>query len=76
MIKSFAKRYTFFLVVLLITIVITFINKETGFKSFAIAFSSFKQMISVVPPIMLMLGLMDVWVPRETMMKYMGYNSG
>ncbi|MDD4568862.1 MAG: permease [Tepidanaerobacteraceae bacterium] len=30
----------------------------------------------MVPPIMLLLGLMDVWVPRETMMKYMGYNSG
>jgi len=73
---SFAKRYSFFLIALLITIVITFINKEIGFKSFNIAFSSFKQMVSVVPPIMMMLGLMDVWVPRETMMRYMGDNSG
>lgn len=64
------------MIVLLITIVITFINKEIGFKSFSIAFSSFKQMVSVVPPIMMMLGLMDVWVPRETMMRYMGDNSG
>jgi uncharacterized membrane protein YraQ (UPF0718 family) len=76
MIKSFVKRYTFFLIALLMTIVITFINKEVGIKSFGIAFSSFKQMISVVPAIMLMLGLMDVWVPRETMMKYMGDKSG
>lgn len=76
MIKSLAKRYCFFLTVLLVTIVITFINKELGFKSFNIAFSSFKQMISLVPPIMLILGLMDVWIPRETMMKYMGDNSG
>jgi uncharacterized membrane protein YraQ (UPF0718 family) len=33
-------------------------------------------MLSVLPPIMLLLGLMDVWVPREKMMKYMGENSG
>ena len=75
MIKSFAKSITF-LMVLLITIIITYFNKEIGLKSFGIAFSSFRQMISVVPPIMLMLGLMDVWVPRETMMKYMGNKSG
>lgn len=76
MIKSFAKRYSFFLIALIITIILTFINKEIGFKSFGIAFSSFKQMVSVLPPIMLMLGLMDVWVSRETMMRYMGDNSG
>ncbi|MDD7794292.1 permease [Clostridium sp. 'White wine YQ'] len=76
MIKTLAKRYSFFIVALLITIVITIINKDLGLKSFGIAFSSFEQMILVVPPIMLLLGLMDVWIPRETMMKYMGDNSG
>jgi len=76
MIKSLAKRYSFFLIAFLMTLIITLINKDIGLNSFDIAFSSFKQMVSVVPPIMLMLGLMDVWVPRETMMKYMGDNSG
>ena len=33
-------------------------------------------MLSVLPPVMLMLGLMDVWVPREQLMKYMGDKSG
>lgn len=76
MIKALAKRYSFFIAALIVMIIITFINKELGFKSFNIAFGSFKQMISVVPPIMLLLGLMDVWIPRETMMKYMGEDSG
>lgn len=34
------------------------------------------QMISVLPPIMILLGLIDVWVPREALMKYMGKDSG
>jgi Predicted permeases len=76
MIKTLAKRYSFFILALLVTIVITIFNKDLGLKSFGIAFSSFEQMILVVPPIMLLLGLMDVWVSRETMMKYMGDNSG
>lgn len=32
-------------------------------------------MIEVLPPIMLLLGLMDEWVSRESMMKYMGEDS-
>jgi len=35
-----------------------------------------KTMLLVVPPIFLLLGLLDVWVPREILMKYMGPNSG
>ncbi|EOR27765.1 MULTISPECIES: permease [Clostridium] len=76
MIKKLAKRYIFFITALLITIMITVFNDDIGLRSFNIAFSSFKQMISVVPPIMIILGLIDVWIPREAMMKYMGDDSG
>jgi uncharacterized membrane protein YraQ (UPF0718 family) len=33
-------------------------------------------MLSVIPPVFLLLGLLDVWVPREIMLKYMGEDSG
>ncbi len=35
-----------------------------------------KTMLLFIPPIFLLLGLLDVWVPRETMMKFMGPGSG
>lgn len=35
-----------------------------------------RTMLLVVPPIFLLLGLLDVWVPRETMMRFMGPGSG
>lgn len=76
MIRKLVKRYIFFITALLITIMITVFNDDIGLRSFNIAFSSFKQMISVVPPIMIVLGLIDVWIPREAMMKYMGDDSG
>lgn len=41
--------------------------------------STFFQIISmlqVVPPIFLLIGLLDTWVPRETMMRLMGEKSG
>lgn len=33
-------------------------------------------MLLVIPPIFILLGLLDVWVPRETMIKFMGEGSG
>jgi uncharacterized membrane protein YraQ (UPF0718 family) len=76
MVKKLTKRYVFFLIVLGATILITIFSPDTGFKAFDIAGSSFMQMLSVLPPIMILLGLMDVWVPRETMIKFMGEDSG
>lgn len=35
-----------------------------------------KTMLLVIPPIFILLGLLDVWVPREKMIRYMGAGSG
>ena len=39
-------------------------------------FKLLKEMILLIPPIFLLLGLLDVWVPKETMTKFMGEGSG
>ena len=33
-------------------------------------------MILIIPPIFILLGLLDIWVPKQTMVKYMGEGSG
>ncbi|MFU0825504.1 permease [Clostridium sp.] len=76
MIKKIIRRYRFFIIFFIIVVITTAIDKEIGLKTFKTAGSSFVQMASVVPPIMVLLGLMDVWIPRESMMKYMGDESG
>jgi uncharacterized membrane protein YraQ (UPF0718 family) len=35
-----------------------------------------KTMLLVLPPIFVLLGLLDVWVPKKTLMRYMGPQSG
>jgi uncharacterized membrane protein YraQ (UPF0718 family) len=35
-----------------------------------------RTMLLVIPPIFLLMGLLDVWVPRDQMIKYMGPGSG
>lgn len=74
--KKIFLRYKFFLILLLINIGILLISPETGTDILSLSFSSFLEMLSIIPPIFLLLGLMDVWVPKETMMKYMGKDAG
>lgn len=75
-IYKLSKRYSFFIVSVIILIVIFFINSSIAVETIESAKSSFFQMLSVIPPIMILLGLMDIWVPREVLMKYMGEDSG
>ncbi len=73
---KYIKRYKFALIMFFCLIIILFISNDLGVKSLVNIKASFLQMLSVLPPIMLLLGLMDVWIPREVLMKYMGDKSG
>lgn len=74
--KKLLKRYKYFIGTIIIVGIITAFNVQLGLKSFSIAGYSFKEMALVIPPVFILLGLLDIWVPRETMMKYMGEGSG
>jgi uncharacterized membrane protein YraQ (UPF0718 family) len=74
--KAFLKRYKVFLLLILVNVIIGFIMPGIGLKSISITKQNFMEMISVIPPIFILLGLLDVWVDRATMMKYTGKGSG
>ncbi len=74
--KKWIKRYRSFIVVLFGILLLTLLNNTLGLKALSISINSFREMLLVIPPVFLLLGLLDVWVPRETMMKYMGEGSG
>jgi uncharacterized membrane protein YraQ (UPF0718 family) len=74
--KKWLKRYRVFLIVILAMFFLTLFNKQLGFKALTITGNSIKEMLLIIPPVFILLGLLDVWVPRETMIKYMGEGSG
>jgi len=74
--KTFIKRYRFFLIVLVPFVLVLVFHRSHGVKAVGTLAFSVKEMLSVLPPIFVLLGLMDVWVPRETMVRYMGEGSG
>lgn len=74
--QTFFKRYKFFLILLALNFLLLFAAPDLGRLSLAASFTNLKQMLSILPPIFILMGLMDVWIPKETMMKYLGKEAG
>ncbi len=74
--KAFMKRYKLFIGLVVINILLVVIFPDIGWKSLDITWDNTLEMLAVIPPIFILLGLLDVWVQRETMIKLMGEKSG
>ncbi|MBC3887998.1 permease [Acetobacterium paludosum] len=70
------KRYRFLLVMLVGTLMILVVNPTLGRHVYGLAWDNILGMLGVLPPIFILIGLLDVWVKKETMVKYMGKDSG
>jgi len=70
------KRYKFTFVMIVIVCLLLIFDINKGLSAINTINYSIKEMILVIPPVFILLGLMDVWVPREVMVKHMGENSG
>lgn len=75
-VKKVLLTYRFLLLILLFDLVVLGFNHETGKTIFAHTYANLKDMLGIIPPIFILLGLLDTWVPRETVMRYMGEKSG
>lgn len=74
--KAFIKSYRFFLAMVIVFFFVLIFQYKHGVRTAGTLGFSLKEMLSVLPPIFILLGLMDVWIPREIMIKYSGEGSG
>ncbi|MDK2562090.1 permease [Romboutsia sedimentorum] len=74
--KNFFKRYKFAILMILTLIFMDTFLPQKGNIAISMTLQNVKEMIKVIPPIFILLGLLDVWVPKEKMIKYLGEDSG
>jgi uncharacterized membrane protein YraQ (UPF0718 family) len=74
--KDYAKRYALFFLLVLVYAVILIIKPNIGLRSLELTWQNIVEMLTIVPPIFILLGLLDVWVPREVMIRLTGPGSG
>lgn len=70
------KRYRFALLALAVNLAALLIVPDIGEASLKSFWDSLLDMMSFMPPVFILIGLLDEWVSRETLMKYMGDDSG
>ena len=74
--KQLVKRYRVFLILLAVQVLLMAVSPKVGWNSVENIKSNVRQMLGVIPPVFILLGLLDVWVDRPTMIKYTGPGSG
>lgn len=73
---NYLKKYILFFILLIAITVIYFINKDKGQSAINITLSNMIEMLIIIPPIFILIGLLDVWVSKERMIKLIGEGSG
>ena len=76
MIKTILMKHKYTLLFLAIIAIMGIFNPSSALNVFKISADNIMTMIGVIPPIFVFIGLLDVWIPKDTMIKYMGDNSG
>ncbi|PID29246.1 MAG: permease [Candidatus Cloacimonadota bacterium] len=70
------KRYKLSIIGVLAIAVLYFFDKEVGGRALISTGNSLIDMMIIVPPVFIILGLLDTWIPKETTIKYLGNKSG
>jgi uncharacterized membrane protein YraQ (UPF0718 family) len=74
--RDLIKRWWLLAAALCAAFALWLFDQGRGVKAAETTLYSLKEMLLVLPPIFIILGLLDVWVPREKMIRYMGPGSG
>ena len=69
-------RYKWVLLALLADVLVFIWNPGLGKLIFHHTVDGFLEMLSFLPPIFIILGLLDTWVPREMVISHLGPRSG
>lgn len=70
------KRYALFALVVAVDMFLSWQYPARGSASVKSALDYLVEMLLFIPPIFVLVGLLDVWVPRQIVEKNMGPNSG
>lgn len=74
--KKLLKKYRYFFIILSINILISFFYPQIGKSSIINTFTGLIDILLILIPIFILVGLLDVWVDKETMISLMGEKSG
>ncbi len=73
---NFVMKNKFLVISIILLIIFTIIDINYTYRSLENTWNQILSMLIIVPPIFILIGLFDAWVPRETVINLMGKESG
>lgn len=70
------KKYLILIIAVIVLVLMFVWNKSMALNALGTIKISIREMLLILPPVFVLLGLLDIWVPRDTMVKFMGEGSG
>ena len=76
LINKHAKPYVWVILFIVISVASHFLGFNPGISMYASFQDFFIEMITFIPLLFVLIGLFDIWVPKETIERHIGPNSG
>lgn len=70
------KRFTAPILVLIVFIGLAIWMPDTAVRSSSVTWDYFKEMALIMPPVFILMGLMEIWIPKDKIQKWLGKGSG
>ncbi|MGM0432974.1 MAG: permease [Spirochaetota bacterium] len=74
--KALLRRFMAPIVILLVYLALGIWLPEAGQRSAEQAGSYLKEMVLIMPPVFLLMGLIETWIPKSSIQKWLGKGSG
>lgn len=70
------KKFKLPILIAFVFMVLALVSPDTAGRSTKVTMDYFKEMAIIMPPVFLLMGLMEVWVSKDKIQKWLGSGSG
>lgn len=70
------KKFKAPIIIGIIYLVLAFWLPDTAERSFSVAIDYAKEMVFIMPPVFILMGLLEVWIPKDKIQQWVGTSSG
>jgi len=70
------KKFKAPIIIGFIYLVLAFWLPDTAGKSISVAIDYAKEMVFIIPPVFILMGLLEVWIPKDKIQQWLGSSSG
>lgn len=74
--KKMLKKHWMLAAIVVISLIVLIVQPQTEITALRFAGKNFLNFLFMITPIFICIGLMDIWIQRDTMIKIMGQKSG